>query len=110
MDINTEMLKENLKSENIIDFFSKFDIMTILTNPYYLIPILGVAIFLIVTKRINILVCIIAFFVLLTFLPDFLPKPQGPDGGYALGDLAKFVGLLVVVGGVVVYFFFVKKD
>lgn len=108
--MDMEMLKENLKSENIIEFFRKLDMTEILTNPYYIIPILGVAIFLIVTKRINTLVGIIAFFVLLTFLPEFLPKPKGPDQAFALEDLAQFIGLLVVVGGVIIYFFFVKKD
>jgi len=108
--MDMEMLKENLKSENMIEFFRKFDMMEILTNPYFLIPILGIAIYLIVTKRIRVLVGIIAFFVLLNFLPEFLPKPRHQDEAFALEDLGQFIGILVVVLGVVIYFFFVKKD
>jgi hypothetical protein len=108
--MDVEMLKEVLKSEYIIEYLRKFDIMQILTNPYFLIPILGVAIYLIVTKKIKVLVGIMGFFLLLTFLPEFLPKPRHQDEAFALEDLAQFIGILVVVVGFVIYFFFVKKD
>ncbi len=98
---------EKLKTENIISYVSSFDLISLASNPYVIVPAILVLCLLVFFKFVRTLAVLVGTVAICFALSYSLPKEnQELD----LGDIGVLGVTCFLVAGCWIYIFFIRSD